>query len=78
MFREEIAGTFRIITPGKRPDDPWRGRWTGRGISHGTETLPESDPGSLTDFRGKGFERSFGENRFHAEGVARGIRKREP
>ncbi len=78
MFREEIAGTFRIIAAGKRPDDPWRGWWTGRGISHGAGTFPVSDAGGLSDVRGKGFERSFGDDRFHAEGVARGIREREP
>ena len=78
MFREEIAGAFRVIATRERPDDPWLGRWTGRGISHGAGTLPASDAGGLTDFGCEVFQRSFGEDRLHAEGVARGIREREP
>lgn len=78
MFREEIAGTFRIIAPGKRPDDPWRGSWTGRGLIHGTGTFRGSDPSGPTDGSRSILQRSRAEDRFHAEGVARGIRQREP
>lgn len=78
MFREEIAGTFRIIAPGERPDDPWRRSRTGRGLIHGTGTIRGSDPGGLADGSSKMLQRSCAEDRFHAEGMARGLRQREP